>query len=116
MKIHNFLECDMRDEIIHEGRGGCMHSTVFEEDEIDASVRFINYTIIPPTSSFGLHTHENDNEFYILLEGEGVYQQDGEEIIVKKGDIMMNGPYSQHGICNTGEKNMELLVFEVAID
>ena len=113
MKIHNFLECDMKNEVIHEGKGMCMHATVFEEKEIEAPVRFINYTIIPPAGSFGLHAHGNDNEFYVLLEGEGVYQQDGQEIKVKKGDIMMNAPYSEHGIYNTGEKNMELLVFEV---
>lgn len=115
MKIHNFLECNMKDEVIHDGKGLCRHSGVFAGDEIDAPVQFINYTVIPPNASFGLHSHENDNEFYVLLEGEGVYQQDGKEIKVKKGDIMMNAPYAEHGIYNTGDKDMELLVFEVAI-
>lgn len=115
MKIHNFLECKMHDEKIHEGKGICQHSTVFTGEEIEAPVSFINYTIIPPASSFGLHTHGKNNEFYVLLEGEGVYQQDGKEIRVKRGDIMMNQPYAQHCIYNTGKEDMKLLVFEVAI-
>ena len=116
MKIHNFLECNMKDEVVHEGEGVCKHSVIFEGEEIEAPVSFINYTIIPPSASFGLHAHENDNEFYVVLEGEGVYQQGDEKVNVKKGDIMMNAPYTQHGICNTGEKDMKLLVFEVAIE
>ena len=28
---------------------------------------------------------------------------------------MMNQPYAQHGIYNTGKEDMKLLVFEVAI-
>ena len=116
MKIHNYLECDLKDEIVHEGKGVCKHATVFEEDEMEAPVRFINYTVIPPSASFGLHEHENDNEFYVVLEGEGEYQQGDEKIRVKKGDIMMNAPFARHGLHNTGETDMRLLVFEVGIE
>lgn len=113
MKIHNFLELELEDVVIHEGKGLCRHSTVFAEEEMDAPVRFINYTVIPPAASFGDHKHGNDNEFYVILSGEGVYRQDGEETRVKKGDIIMNAPFGTHGIENTGEVDMEVLVFEV---
>lgn len=115
MKIHNFLELQLQDEVIHEGKGLCRHSTVYAEEEMDAPVRFINYTVIPPAASFGLHRHGNDNEFYVILNGEGVYQQDGTETKVKKGDIIMNAPFSAHGIENTGDGDMEVLVFEVIV-
>lgn len=115
MKIHNFLECDMRSECIHEGIGESLNATVFEEHEMDAPVRFINYAVIPPAASIGLHPHGSDNEFYVLLEGEGIYQQDGEEVKVKKGDIMMNSPFSPHGIINTGKEEMKLLIFEAIV-
>lgn len=115
MKVHNYLECVLKDEVIHEGEGMCRHATVFDGKEIAAPVRFINYTVIPPNASFGLHTHENDNEFYVVLEGEGIYRQGDETIRIKKGDIMMNAPYTQHGIVNDGSRDMELLVFEVAV-
>lgn len=115
MKIKNFLEKKLNDEIVHEGKGLCKNATVVTEDEIDAPVRFINYAVIPPSCSFGLHQHGNDNEFYIILCGEGVYQQNGVETKVKKGDIIMNAPFATHGIANTGKSNMEVLVFEVVV-
>ena len=115
MKIHNFLEQEMMEEVIHGGEGQCRHCVVFHEEEMEAPVRFINYTVIPPFGSFGLHKHGNDNEFYVILNGEGVYEEDGVEAKVKKGDIIMNAPMGNHGIRNTGENNMEVLVFEVVV-
>ena len=115
MKIHNFLEQKMMEEVIHGGEGLCRHCVVFHEEEMEAPVRFINYTIIPPSGSFGLHRHGNDNEFYVILNGEGVYEEDGAEEKVKKGDVIMNAPMGNHGIRNTGDIDMEVLVFEVVV-
>lgn len=115
MKIHNFLEKQLQEETIHGGDGKCRHTVVFTNEEMEAPVRFINYTILPPAASFGLHKHGNDNEFYVILSGEGVYVEDGKEAAVKKGDIIMNAPYGDHGIRNTGDVDMEVLVFEAVI-
>lgn len=115
MLIHNFLEMPLRDEIIHEGIGLCKNTTVFDDPEIAAPVRFINYTILPPKTTFGMHEHKNDNEFYVVLSGSGIYEQGDEKIQVKKGDIMMNAPFTAHGIINTGDEDLALLVFEVEI-
>lgn len=115
MKIHNYLDVTLEDTVIHEGKGMCRHATVFSGSEIEAPVQFINYTVIPPEASFGLHRHQKNNEFYVILSGEGVYQEDGTETAVKKGDIIMNAPFGTHGIMNTGEADMEVLVFEVMI-
>ena len=115
MLIHNYLKASLTPERIHEGEGVCPHATIFPGSEIDAPVQFINYTIIPPGCSFGLHAHGSDNEFYVVLAGNGIYTQNGEEAVVEAGDIIMNAPYDVHGIRNTGNVDMPLLVFEVKI-
>lgn len=113
--IHNFLKAQLREESIHGGSGLCRHAMIFRDEEMEAPIRFINYTVLPPCASFGLHRHGNDNEFYIVLSGSGVYTQDGRDISVEAGDIMMNPPGGAHAIRNTGHVDMALLVFEVAI-
>ena len=112
MLIHNFLTTPLTAESIHGGEGLCRHATVFPGSEIDAPIQFINYTILPPGASFGLHRHGCNNEFYIVLSGCGVYTQDGEDRPVITGDIMMNSPGSVHAIRNTGSEDMALLVLE----
>ena len=113
MRIHNFLKAELKPEHIHGGVGLCPHATVFPGSEIDAPVRFVNYTILPPGAGFGLHEHGDDNELYVVLRGRGVYTQDGEEAAVEAGDIIMNAPRGTHAIRNTGAEEMALLVFEV---
>ena len=115
MLIRNFLNIPLKDEVIHEGEGLCRHAMVFGDSDIQAPVRFINYTVLPPKASFGIHRHGNDNEFYVVLSGEGVYYQDGEEQCVSTGDIMMNSPHGAHGIRNTGDTDMALIVFECEV-
>jgi mannose-6-phosphate isomerase-like protein (cupin superfamily) len=113
MKIHNYLKAPLKGEIIHGGEGLCPHATIFPGGEIDAPVQFINYTVIPPGCSFGVHEHGNNNDFYVVMAGHGVYTQDGEEAAVEAGDIIMNAPFASHAIRNTGDTDMPLLVFEV---
>lgn len=115
MKIHNFLDLKLENVAIHDGKGLCRHATVYDAQEIDAPVEFINYTVIPPGAGFGMHRHERNNEFYIVLCGAGIYYQDGEQVPVKKGDIIMNAPFAEHGIENTADVDMELLVLEVVV-
>lgn len=113
MLIRNFLNAELKEECIHEGRGLCLHKKIISKEEVQTPLRFLNYTIIPEGASFGLHTHGMDNEFYVLLSGQGVYTQDGQSQPVGPGDIMVNAPHSTHGIENTGTEAMRLLVFEV---
>ncbi len=115
MIIHNFLKTQLHKEQIHEGEGLCPHAMIFSGEEIDAPVQFINYTIIPPGASFGLHGHGSDNEFYIVLNGSGIYTENGKETEVAAGDIIMNAVRGTHGIRNTGSQDMQLLVFEVQV-
>ena len=114
MLIRNYLETPLADECIHGGIGLCRHAGIFTDKDIDAPVRFINYTILPPGTTFGLHKHGSDNEFYVVLEGEGIYTEDGQDAPVHAGDIIMNAPGGCHGIRNTTDTDMKLLVFEVS--
>jgi mannose-6-phosphate isomerase-like protein (cupin superfamily) len=113
MKTANFLKQPLKEERIHEGIGLCKHVQVFSEDDFSTPVRFLNYTVIPPNASFGLHKHENDNEVYIILEGNGTYIFNQEVKNVQAGDIMINEPFSEHSLVNDGESDMRLLVFEI---
>lgn len=88
MLIRNFLNAELQEECIHEGRGLCLHKKIISKEDVQAPLRFLNYTIIPEGASFGLHTHGMDNEFYILFSGRGVYAQDGQSQTIGPGDIM----------------------------
>ena len=110
----NFLETPLHDDCIHEGEGLCHHATILPADAFEAPIRFVNYTILPKGASFGLHTHGDDNELYILLSGSGHYTCNGETVPCKAGDILVNPAFGTHGLCNdgVGGEEMRVLVIE----
>ena len=57
---------------------------------------------MPPGTSIGSHPHTEDIEYYIILEGAGMVDDNGTEKPVVKGDVMITGNGEIHSIRNTG--------------
>ena len=110
---NNFLAMPLHQEKIHDGDGECGHCTLFDASAFQTPIGFINYTVLPVGASFGLHTHGNDNEVYVILEGCGLYTADKEEAKVTTGDVLVNRPYGSHSLRNTGDIPLRVLVMEV---
>lgn len=114
MHIKNFLNAQLGDEVqCHDGIGTLKNVTLIKEGEAASQLRFVNYTVLPPETSIGHHRHGNDEEYYIVLEGEGRMYVDGESKRVVAGDIIVNKPFGEHGLVNDTEKDLKILVFEV---
>jgi quercetin dioxygenase-like cupin family protein len=65
---------------------------------------------IAPGGMLDPHTHENE-EAYIVLEGEGKgFFGQGKPIDIKPGMFMHLPPNAEHGVENTGDKIMKLLL------
>jgi mannose-6-phosphate isomerase-like protein (cupin superfamily) len=117
MSIKNFLDEPLKpNENCHGGTGVLQHVELFKKDEFKSNLRFINYTILPPGTSIGEHKHGNNEEAYVILEGNGIMSLEDEKYDVKPGSVIINKPYGTHGLLNNGSKDMKVLVFEVAMD
>lgn len=114
MNKKNFLTAPLEPMAeCHDGKGVLQHVGLFGAEEFKMPIRFINYTILPPGTSIGLHTHGNDEEMYIILEGNGEMEVDGERAPVAAGDIVVNRPFGTHGLFNTSAADIRILVMEV---
>ncbi len=66
-----------------------------------------------PGHSLGVHTHEDNEEIYVILSGSGVYtDEDGREHTLSTGDVTLTRRGQSHGIANNGA---EPLVFLASI-
>jgi Mannose-6-phosphate isomerase len=113
MPVKNFYEQKPKLGSSHGGVGEVLGRSVFEKNELDTKLRFIHYTEILPGSSIGYHEHGNNEEVYIVLKGIGRLTVNGNIKDVKPGDVLLNKPYWSHGLENTGDENLCILVFEV---
>lgn len=98
----------------HGGEGSIRFARVFETDSFQTKIDFIDFSIIPPESTIGYHRHSNNEEIYFILEGEGKMNMNGSEFLVRSGDVIINSPYSSHGLKNIGKNEIKLFVFQVS--
>jgi len=99
----------------HNGTGTLQNLAVFGPEDFDGPIRFLNSTILPPGTSIGEHRHGDDEELYIILEGQGTMTLDGVSRPVKKGSVLVNCPGGTHGLRNDSEKDLWVLVLEAAV-
>ena len=51
---------------------------------------------------------------YIILKGEGTMTIEGESRKVTSGDMIVNKPHGTHGLMNTSDSEIELLIIQAS--
>ncbi|MDQ0362396.1 cupin domain-containing protein [Breznakia pachnodae] len=66
------------------------------------------YDIPPLKASYPFHYHVNNTEAFYIISGQGLFIGDGEENIIRKGDVIVcpQGKEGVHKIVNTSETQM----------
>ena len=112
MPIKNYLKLKPELTACHDGEGQVKIVNVYEK-ELTSPLNFVHYTVLPPLTSIGAHTHGDDEELYIVLAGEGVMTVDGTESAVNEGDVILNPPFGSHALRNTSDsEELKILVME----
>lgn len=83
--------------------------------DFKSNIDFIDRVVVPPNSTIGHHRHGNNEEMYIVLNGEAEMTIDGKAVAVKKGDMILNPPNGQHGLVNNSDKNIDLMVIQISL-
>ena len=77
------------------------------------NIRIFSRITIPPSSSIGLHRHENETEYFLILQGRGVVSEDCGETPVKPGDFVITRSQESHSIRNVGLQPLEFIAVVV---
>jgi mannose-6-phosphate isomerase-like protein (cupin superfamily) len=103
----------LRQTCAHEGNGLIDFHRVFPREAFVSACHFVDYAVLPPGASIGIHTHGDDEEIYLVLEGQGVMHLDGEEFRVGPGSVIKNRRRGTHGLRNDGATPLRLFVVEI---
>ena len=99
----------------HGGKGAVLFRRILQE-EFESAISFLDYTIIPAGATIGFHPHQDSEEVYIVLKGEGLMRVDNEEQRVVEGDVILNKSGSSHGLVNDGTSDMAIFVVEGTLE
>ncbi|MFA7173323.1 MAG: cupin domain-containing protein [Kiritimatiellia bacterium] len=98
--------CDVIREKRQNMRGGKGSITLehwFKADDFGAKVRLCCRIIIAPGASIGTHIHENEDEIYIVISGQGMIEENGEWVPITAGDAILTGDGGSHGVKNNSD-------------
>ncbi|MDR1411206.1 MAG: cupin domain-containing protein [Spirochaetaceae bacterium] len=87
------------------GGEGTAHFVHFVEGKgkVQKNTNLLAEITLPPGASIGKHVHTGEAEFFIIMEGSGVVDDNGKEIPIKKGDVMVTVSGDSHSIANNGQ-------------
>lgn len=95
------------------GGKGTMHiERLLSSMQMGNRVKMYAKVTIDIASSLGYHLHDGDSETYYILQGKGIYNDNGTLREVNVGDVTFTPSGSSHGLENIGD---EPLVFMALI-
>ncbi|MCT4687354.1 cupin domain-containing protein [Vallitalea sp.] len=87
----------------------------FPED-FETLVNFVHVTTLPEGTSIGLHPHNENEEFYLVIAGTGEMTVDGDKHIMKPGSICLTKSGSKHTFKNIGSEDLQIVVVEAVMN
>ena len=80
----------------------------------DTRISMAAQMTLPPGSSVGVHTHENDEELYYIVSGHGSYiRNNGNREDIGPGDVTLTRKGERHSI--VADKNEPIVFFAVIV-
>ena len=95
--------------LVKSGEG--MHE--FGPDETANRCKMVAELNLAPGQCTGFHAHTDDLELFYMLEGELVYVEDGEEVVLKPGDCTSTCCGAKHQIINRSEEPARVLAIVI---
>lgn len=95
------------------GKGNMKLEKILGEAEMKDKCGLYARVTLHPGDVLGYHVHDDDNECYFILSGEGVYDDNGTKRVVKAGDVTWTPCGKGHGLSN--ENGKEDVVFMALI-
>lgn len=86
--------------------------TVLLGDAIGSEKIYVNIDFVKPGGeSVKYHTHSKQEEFFLIMSGKGLLRVDGEEILIKTGDIFSKpaGKNIAHQFINNSSEILQIL-------
>ncbi len=102
------MQWDIR-ENMRGGDGTTKIQHIVNQDELKGHARLVGRICLEPGASIGLHPHDQEEEIYYILSGQGIVVDDGNRQVVNPGDAVVTGGGATHSIANAGSEPLEFV-------
>lgn len=102
-------------ECEHNGIGPIDFRRVLDKAAFASAIDFVDFTVVPPGSSIGQHTHSGNEELYYVVSGQPVIAVNGRAMRCGKGAIAVVRDGESHELINDTSEPIESLVMQVSL-
>ncbi len=95
------------------GDGQALVTDMLDKGEYRGKARLIATITLEPGCSIGEHVHENEEEVFYIISGKALYNDNGKETVLNKGDACLCLDGQKHSIANA--ESAETLVIAAVI-
>ncbi|MBR3570534.1 MAG: cupin domain-containing protein [Oscillibacter sp.] len=106
-------ECAYRDECLRDGKGTVNIKDLANKEGLYGHGRLFAHITVEPGRSIGFHAHEHETEFFYIIKGEGLFNDNGKPVTVKAGDVCATGYGESHSMENVSDAPMEMIALIV---
>lgn len=96
-------------EHVNGGAGYITREELITPKQRGEHCRMFNRITLKPNCEIGHHEHHGEAEAYYILEGNGMYEEDGQAIEVEAGDVTYCADGHGHGLKNTGDTELAMI-------
>lgn len=96
-------------KLMKGGKGSVAVTHILKQLQMRGKCRFFGKMSINPGCSVGLHRHDNEEEIYYILKGNGIAEDNGIRQEVKAGDVILTGDGCSHSVENISGETLEVL-------
>lgn len=96
------------------GDGQAVVTDILSNGEYNGKARLVATITLNPGCSIGPHVHDNEEEIFYVIEGTASYFDNGETVILNKGDSCVCLGGQTHSIANADSSSV-LVVFAVIL-
>ncbi|MCI1822284.1 MAG: cupin domain-containing protein [Megasphaera sp.] len=97
------------------GKGYITVKQLLDAKQLNEKCGLYAEVTITPGNSLGYHEHQGESETYYILQGKGVYDDNGITRTITAGDVTFTSHGMGHGIENKGTEDlvfMALIIFD----
>lgn len=93
-------------EHVNGGAGFILKEALIGEQELGAHCKMFSRVTLKPGCELGYHEHHGETETYYIIQGTGLYDDNGTAVEVEAGDVTFCKNGDGHGMKNTGKEDL----------